>query len=295
MLKHLVIGMGSIGKRHYRLLKEVGEDVIGIDKPTINPETMNIPSWNNYDMVWICTPTKTHFHYAMEAIKQGKKVFIEKPLTADLEEAEQIKNAMDTHNNHKVWVACNYRFHPAVKTLKENFQRVGDILYSNIHYSHYLPYQRENWKEYIKDTDIIKDAGWHFIDLALWLFGKKNSKPDFKIVKEIELGITDKTSVFFEHVTKVYTQIDIDYLRRDKSWGIEVVGDNGSIELISKGEKPCHIELKRYYDGEGVDCFTPTWTLFDNDEMYRNQLDCLLKENWQSNINEAIEVMKICA
>lgn len=284
--KHLVIGMGAIGKRHFRLLEEAGEEVIGIDKN-------DKPDWD-VDMAWICTPPKNHLEYAMEAIKRGKIVFIEKPITADLKEAEQIKNAMDIYNNHKVWIACNYRFHPAVKGFRENLGCVGKILYSRIHYSHYLPYQRENWQEYLKDTNILLDVGIHFVDLAQWLFGKVDCHEYIvALVLDRNLRIEDYYDLKLNHEDK-YTFIHLDYLRRDKSWGIQVVGNKGSIELISNGKKLEHIELKRYYDGEGVDCFTPTWTLFGNDEMYINQLNYLLTNDWQSNVSEHIEALKIC-
>ena len=278
-MKHLVIGyLGSVGERHYRLLQKAGEEVIGIDKPSVNPETMYIPSYNDFDMVWVCTPEEFKKGYVEGALAQGKKVFVEKPY--------------GIQHEGQIWVACNYRFHPAVKVLKDNLDRVGKILYSRMHFSHYLPYQRENWQEYMKDTNIIMDAGWHFVDLALWLFGK-GYEYNNRICHIKELNIKDICRINLWHEIDCETFIDLDYLRRDKSWGIEVVGTEGTLYLLSQYKIRPIITVDFIKDREDA-----TYTLYmatdKPDEMYRNQLNYLLKEDWKSNIAEALEVMKIC-
>jgi predicted dehydrogenase len=267
--------MGSIGKRHFRLLKEAGEEVVGFDNK--DGTTLMGFNYNNVDMIWICTPTKYHFEYAMEFIKRGKKVFIEKPITSNMEDAETIREM-----GGQVWVACNYRFHPAVVALKDNLHLVGNILYCNMHHSHYLPYQRENWQEYIKDTNILLDVGIHFVDLALWLFGlATTSNIDYDFVTNQDYN--DHARILLFHGDSK-TYIDLDYLRRDKSWGIEVIGTERTLTLLNGkcrfNDKDSVLQLS--YNGAEID------------NMYKKQLYYLLKNDWQSNVSEHLEALKVC-
>ena len=269
-MKNLVIGYkGSIGSRHYRLLREAGEEVVGWDvgeHPECKP-----------DMTWICTPNSSHYLYAKDI---DGKMFIEKPVTDNLSQAELLRGK-------QIWVACNYRFHPAIQVLKENLSKVGKVLYCRMHFSHYLPFQRENWKEYMKDTNIVMDVGWHFVDLAQFLFGKICQSTHIGATRELN-GIMDmaQIGVFCNHDIPV--MILLDYLRRDKSWGIEVIGTEGTIELRCAGKHPefawlfCTTKGVLFAEYTGID------------DMYRNQLNYLLKEDWKSNLDEVMEVMKIC-
>lgn len=282
--------MGSIGKRHFKLLEELGEEVIGVDKP-VKYEISKEIDCETYSTVWICTPTEFHHQYAMEAIKKGVRVFIEKPITSNMEQALDIKEAGSKKN---VWVACNMRFHPAIQTLKDSLPEVGRVLYSRMHFSHYLPYQRENWQEYMKNTHIVMDAGWHYVDLAIWLFGKVEYSSFREINKErVEFkGVDDIATIKLYHKENdVFSFIHLDYLRRDKAWGIEIVGTEGTIELKSnwKNEHTTVQFLRKnieYGFFEGVN--------IDSDEMYRNQIKYLLENPQVTNIDDTIEVMRIC-
>lgn len=277
-MRHLVIGLGSIGKRHYRLLEEAGEEVCGIDKNPVKNEGCGI-DFKTADMIWVCTTEDAKEMFVKQGVANGKKVFVEKPYFGD----------------EQVFVACNYRFHPAVKVLKENLHKVGEILYSRIHHSHYLPYQRENWKEYMKDTNIVKDVGWHFVDLALWLFGEGTENAGCHkawISQGIhEFFFEDRTSIQINHDNEITTNICIDYLRRDKSWGIEIVGKNGTLLL----EYRFHPDGDIYHVKSVIDNVNDYFycATVGKDEMYKNQLDHLLKE-FKPNIEEVKEVAKIC-
>lgn len=268
MPKHLVIGLGSIGKRHKLLLEEVGETVYGLD-------IGDTPNWD-VDMVWICTPEKAKDDYVKEAMKRSKKIFVEKPYSMPA-----------IYKN--IWVACNMRFHPAVQCLKKHLDKVGGILYARLHFSHYLPYQRANWKEYIKDTNIILDAGWHYVDLALWLFGEAKN---FNGFKQKEFDFPDIAQIILEHDNNLVTHIWLDYLRRDKSCGVEIIGTKGTLTWLSEGKNP-ELATVRFRKNQGAEkILFKTW-VWPN-ESFRNQRDYLLKENWESNLDNAIEVLKIC-
>ena len=103
MLKVGVLGAGHLGKIHLRLLQESPKyELIGFyDPDAINGKQVSqefgytyIDNLNNLidkaDVVDIVTPTLSHFDCAKKAMEKGKHVFIEKPITNTLEEAEEL-------------------------------------------------------------------------------------------------------------------------------------------------------------------------------------------------------------
>ena len=127
-----LIGAGHLGKIHLKCIKMISEyELIGFYDT--NPENaaqveaeFNIKHFTsadelikNVDVIDIVTPTITHFEHALNAIENGKHVFIEKPITQTLEEAE-ILVAKAAEHNVKVQVGHVERFNPAFTAAKES-------------------------------------------------------------------------------------------------------------------------------------------------------------------------------
>lgn len=125
MLKVGVLGAGHLGKIHLRLLNESQKyELIGFyDPDEINAEKVaeefgythfeNINKlMDAADVVDIVTPTLSHFECAKKAIEKGKHIFIEKPITNTLEEAEGLVQLID-ENQVKGQVGHVERFNPA--------------------------------------------------------------------------------------------------------------------------------------------------------------------------------------
>jgi len=131
MLKICVLGAGHLGKIHIKLLKEIGAyDLIGFyDPDDVNSgkvvEEFGIKRYNDAmtlieasDVVDIVTPTLSHFEYASQAMKKGKHLFIEKPLTNTLEEAESLLKISEEINT-AVQVGHVERYNPAFLSVKD--------------------------------------------------------------------------------------------------------------------------------------------------------------------------------
>ncbi|MBR9975555.1 MAG: Gfo/Idh/MocA family oxidoreductase [Bacteroidetes bacterium] len=71
---------------------------------------------NSVDALSIATPTSTHFDIAAEAIRRGKPVFIEKPITKTVEQAREL-NALASEHGVIVQVGHIERFNPAIVAL----------------------------------------------------------------------------------------------------------------------------------------------------------------------------------
>ena len=129
-LKIGVIGVGHLGKIHLRCIQSVpGLSLVGFyDADKINSEKaaqdFSTTAFENaealidaVDIVDIVTPTVFHYKIAEAAIKKGKHVFIEKPLTHTVHEAKKLITLAEKYKV-KVQVGHVERFNPAFLAIK---------------------------------------------------------------------------------------------------------------------------------------------------------------------------------
>ncbi|MBK7869405.1 MAG: Gfo/Idh/MocA family oxidoreductase [Saprospiraceae bacterium] len=132
MLKIGVLGAGHLGKIHLKCIQLASDTykLVGFYDPDDRTaqqviETYKIKRFatmeelfSAVDVVDIVTPTTTHFAVASRAMRAGKHIFIEKPLTRTLDEAEELVRISQEHNV-KVQVGHVERFNPALLALED--------------------------------------------------------------------------------------------------------------------------------------------------------------------------------
>lgn len=132
MLKIGVLGTGHLGKIHLKCLQltEGVYDLVGFyDADTENAKKVaadfNLRAFTSLeelleavDVVDIVTPTISHFSLAQRAIRAGKHVFIEKPLTHTVEEAQELLKLKNKFGV-KVQVGHVERFNPALLSIAD--------------------------------------------------------------------------------------------------------------------------------------------------------------------------------
>lgn len=133
MLKAGVLGAGHLGKIHLKLLQQSSlYTLIGFYDENQEVATQlekelgykSFPSLESLidacDMVDIVTPTSNHFYCAKKVIEAGKHIFIEKPITQTVEQAE---NLIALANQHQVKGQVGHveRFNPAFMAVKSQF------------------------------------------------------------------------------------------------------------------------------------------------------------------------------
>ncbi|MFY7672283.1 Gfo/Idh/MocA family oxidoreductase [Tenacibaculum sp. MEBiC06402] len=131
MLKAGVLGAGHLGKIHLRLLQESEKyELVGFYDPNEDYAQKVATEFGYHlfdsidslidavDLVDIVTPTLSHFDCAKKAIEKGRHVFIEKPITNTLQEAEAIKT-LASQNHVRGQVGHVERFNPAFTAVKD--------------------------------------------------------------------------------------------------------------------------------------------------------------------------------
>ena len=131
MLKAGVLGAGHLGKIHLRLLQQSEKyELVGFYDP-FTENAKKVAKEFGYklfdsvqdlidavDVVDIVTPTLSHFDCAKEAIEKGKHIFIEKPITNTLQEAEAIRT-LASQKHIRGQVGHVERFNPAFTAVNE--------------------------------------------------------------------------------------------------------------------------------------------------------------------------------
>jgi len=130
MLKIGVLGAGHLGKIHLKLLSQSSKyQLIGFYDP-LKENALKVSQkfgYHNFktvdalinavDVVDIVTPTLSHFDCAKKAIDSGKHIFVEKPITTTVGEAETLRNLLKKHQL-KGQVGHVERFNPAFKAVQ---------------------------------------------------------------------------------------------------------------------------------------------------------------------------------
>lgn len=177
-----VIGYGYWGPNIVRNFMEAEDSVVKIvsDKrperlklvktryPTIetitNPE--GIFSDPEIDAVIVVTPVRTHFDLAMSALKSGKHVLIEKPLTETYEQGERLLEEANKRNL-LVMVDHTFVYTGAVRKIKELIDdgTLGDI--------YYYDSVRVNLGLFQHDVNVIWDLAVHDLAILEYIFPGK--------------------------------------------------------------------------------------------------------------------------
>ena len=181
--KILIIGFGSIGRRHYKIIKSNYKNLnVSVLRTKLVKKEKNINFFFNIrdaldfnpDLIFICSSADKHYYYLNKFASPHRKIFIEKPIFDKLE-----KYSLKKFKEDKILVGYFLRFHPLILYLKKlvlkNYKK---IFYCRIQAGQNLKYWRTNRNYKSTVSANKKTAGGvlfelsHEIDLATFLFGK---------------------------------------------------------------------------------------------------------------------------
>jgi UDP-N-acetylglucosamine 3-dehydrogenase len=174
-----VIGCGFWGKNHVRVFNEIDNcnltaiaDIDGQQARLLgeqyrvkwHADPMKVIENPAIDFISICTPTTTHAALALDAIKAGKHILAEKPMTSTSDEAKQVIAAAQKTNVY-VMVGFIERFNPAVRFAEQMIteKKIGTPVLASAK-------RVSRWPIRIGDVGVVKDLAIHDIDLICHLF-----------------------------------------------------------------------------------------------------------------------------
>ncbi len=222
-MKVLIIGFGSIGKKHFLALNELGflVDVLSKSYEFSHFEGKNFRLFKDleelnlqdYDLFIIANITTSHFK-TLEFLDQNVKekiILVEKPLFQ--KDMEFIPS-----NNNQIYIAYLLRFHPMIQDLKQLIDK-KEVYFAKFICNSYLP----NWRklDYRQNYSAKKELGGgvmldlsHEIDLAFYFF-KELSLKFSQNLKISELEITSDDFTFLALSAKnTSIHIELDYFSK---------------------------------------------------------------------------------
>lgn len=135
----------------------------------------NLIAREDINAVFIISPDYCHEEHAVEALKAGKHVFLEKPLGITIEECDNILKAAMKYNR-KLFLGHNMRYFPSVLKMKEVIDSgvIGNI--QAVWCRHFVSYGGDayfkDWHSERKNINgLLLQKGAHDIDVIHWLAG----------------------------------------------------------------------------------------------------------------------------
>ncbi|HBG07406.1 MAG: oxidoreductase [Geobacteraceae bacterium GWC2_58_44] len=182
MIKVGVIGYGYWGPNVARNFNETpGARVVAIsdaDEASLRRAEQSYPgvrmirndadlvTASDIDAVAIVTPVSSHFELAKAALSNGKHIFVEKPFTASVAQAEQLIELAD-RKRLKIMVDHTFLFTGAVKKIKE---LIDDDVLGDLYYFDSI---RVNLGMFQKDVNVVWDLAPHDLSIMDYLIDKE--------------------------------------------------------------------------------------------------------------------------
>ncbi|MCS7002316.1 MAG: Gfo/Idh/MocA family oxidoreductase [Dehalococcoidia bacterium] len=249
-MRFLVVGCGSIGKRHLRnLLTLNATDIIAVDTrpdrradveyqygvatyPTLEAALATGPT-----VAVIAAPTSLHLPIARAAAEAGCDLFIEKPLADTMVGVEALCRIARARNLTTL-VGCNLRFHPGLATVKRLIDdgAVGRVVSARVQFGQYLP-DWHPWEDYRLGYSARKELGGgvildaiHEIDYARWLLGEVSAVACFAgTLTTLDISTEDTAAILLRFASGAIGEAHLDYVQRVYSRDCQIVGEEGTI------------------------------------------------------------------
>ncbi len=237
-MKVLIVGYGSIGKRHDKVLSSFPniESITLVTQQSIEKRTtyrtlQEVKNISQYDYFVIASQTNKHYEHLkyIDKLVKDKIILCEKPLFESKKEL-QIKNNV-------VYIGYVLRFHPLLQKLKD-FIRNEKVIYANIQCGQYLP----TWRpatDYRKSYSSKREEGGgvlldlsHEIDYVQWLFGKIEEIKSYQgKVSDLEINSDDLTMLIGKTNKQVIINVSLDYISKTTRRKLTVDTLDNSYEL----------------------------------------------------------------
>lgn len=312
----LVVGLGSIGKRHLQIVRDLNpfadirilRHTENIEKPeasngcfkTIEEVTDFLPQ-----IAVIANPAPFHISIAMTLVNIGCHLLIEKPISNN---TNGIKNLIEIaqKNNVLIQLGYNLRFYLSLANFRRYIHdgRVGRILSIRSEVGQFLPTWRSDLN-YHRSVSAKKELGGgvllelsHEIDYLRWIFGEVK-KVGAILSKNSDLKIDVEDSAFLNlqfssanNYPGPIASLCMDFIRHDKSRRCLAIGSlgtlrwNGNDGIVECWKSGGEEWEKLFQDSEKLDnSYLTEWKHFLNC-VYKNEMPCVTAE-------DGLAVMKI--
>lgn len=261
-MKIAVIGAGNWGKNLLRSLNELGVLVavaeasselragVVSDYPKVDVfDDYALLLDGDFDAVAIATPVLTHHAIAKEFLLAGKEVFVEKPMTFTVDEAEDLVKVAE-ENDRVLMVGHLLLYQPAVQWLRDYLSE------GNLGRVYSLHQRRAKLGRARAVENALWSLGVHDVAVLLHLVGEAPKKSTFIGHCGLQEGIEDDTYLHLEFSDGVLAHLHNSWLWPENQRRLTVVAEKGMIiydevqQTLTLHRKTIDTDLNNVDDGE---------------------------------------------
>ena len=308
----LVVGYGSIGKRHIENLSIFSNLQIFVctnrkyDSFLKNKKCKIFSSLDDCikqkpDIAFIANTTNLHVKTAIKLANANIPLFIEKPLSNSTKDIKILLNIIKK-KKLVTMMGCVLRFHPAIKKIKQiiSENKIGQIISVHAENGSFLP----DWhtcKDYKKSYASRNDLGGgvvltniHELDYLYWFFGNVNEV--FSITgkfSDLEIDVEDLSSILLRFTNNIIAEIHLDYFQKPSIRSCKIVGTQGTVYWDSNinNVQLYDVKKKKWVDNLKL-------KNYDLNDMYMDEIKyffkCVNKEEKSINsIEEGAKILNI--
>ena len=311
-MKILIIGFGSIAKRHINnLIHNINCEIIVYSrrknirfldhKKIMVLNSLEKCLLEKPDVALITNETAFHIPMAIKMAKSGLDLFIEKPLSNS---TNGIKTLQKIVKQKKLvtQMGCNLRFHKCIIKIRQliNQKKIGRVISIQSENGSYLPdwHTHEDYRKgYASDRQLgggIILTMIHDIDYLYWIFG--NPKSIFSVsgkFSDLDISAEDYCSSIIEFKNNITAELHLDFFQRPEFRGCKIKGTKGVIYWNSDKN-----EIRLFKNRKKIWEVVLALKKFQRNEMYIDEIIHFLKcvknrKQTINNLDEGIKTMNI--
>lgn len=245
----IVVGLGSIGRRHARLLHSRGDLAVELCEPESSnldlayAEVGKLPTYRTYaeawrtrpDMMLIATPHDLHCAQTVQALESGIHVLCEKPMSDRLEDARAMLAAGELARQRSgavLSIGFMLHFHPLMARLKQLIAEgtLGTILQAHYSVGSYITLvnSRSRYQANLEGALLLDYA--HQPDVIHWLLGEKPRGIYMAAAQGGQFEHTSMPNVLAltcDYARPLLTTVHLNYAQMPQRSACEIIGDAG--------------------------------------------------------------------
>ncbi len=249
MTRTLIVGLGSIGRRHLHNLVSLGESDIVLlrsHRATLpDDELADYPVETGLEAalkkhrpqaVVVANPTSLHIGAALPAARLGCTILLEKPISDSMAGVGEFQAAVKS-SGAKVLVGFQFRFHPLLQRTRQVVLNggIGRLMSAHAHFGEYLPAWHP-WEDYRQGYAARADLGGgvlltqcHALDYLPWLAGEPEVVSGFVgKLSDLEVDVDDSAEIILRLAGGALGTIHLDYAQQPPLHYVEIEGTLGS-------------------------------------------------------------------
>ena len=265
-MKVAVVGLGIQGKKR---LKIAGADAVATVDPVVAADTKKIEDvpLKNYDAALLCVPDDAKYALIKYLLSSGKHVLVEKPFLASPEKIEEMKRLAST-KKLACYTAYNHRFEPHLANLKKVLDKntLGPLYLARFFYGNGTArdVRQSAWRD--RGAGVVPDLGSHLLDMALFLFGKKDPRLEVWRMENFENRAPDYA--LFAAGDRPLIEFEMTLLSWKNTFRVDIFGEKGSAHIDGLCKwGPSTLSVRRRVlpsgkpseENETLNCADPTW------------------------------------